>query len=831
MTGRLSFFYLLILFPLTVKAQQGVIRGGKTVGSGNAATGNTYAIIIGISDYKSVPDLKFAHKDALAFQALLQSQSGENVPKENIEIFINDKATKNNVADAISQVVKKVKSGDRIWFFFAGHGDMEDYTQVENGLLLLYNSPNGNYFGMKDDVLEIIDLKRYLSPLSLKGVELIFVLDACHAGNLSGGIQGLQQTASALATSWGKEYKILSCQPDQLSEESEAWGGGRGLFSLHFEEGVKGLADENMDGKITLFELQKYVQSNVAKYSEYKQIPLITGDLNKSFFKVNPEILAALKKEKELNFPRLAAVNIKGMEQKYLDSLSPEGHKIWQSFSQNIEKRNLILPKEQNAMKDYRKFEKLFPKSQLTHIMRRELAAALNSRFDSIVIPLLEGKSSSSNREECALAAIELDSCMRLLGKAHFMYKNLEARKLYMEAQSLTWALSENEYNFYWIPKVERALKLLQQSAALEPNASYTILDLGIHHYYLGDFGKAQQYFERYLKLIPKSIYARYNLAETYTNLKLYDKAEELLLSLQNESNDMQRKLIFQERLLQVYIKQKNREKAEEIVNRMISDEEISVVSEGYFKKGFIFFQQKNYDSAVFYYHLTRRLMHGNCISCDNNIGFVYFLKGQYDSARKYYQSALKLDSNYAHSLFNLGVVEEKEGNIKEAFQLFNKASDVAPVSEEGFLEDFTLYLGKTYHSLNPQADKNFREKIFNIQLSYFSYVSLLYLYLRYISKPDVKVIEKNFRNLFSFKNNIQYTWYHYACYKSLMKDKNGALAGLKKALDEGYNGYYELMCDADLDYIRNDIRFTSLIKKYFPEHNPSDINPAIWKK
>ena len=138
---------------------------------------------------------------------------------------------------------------------------------------------------MNDDVLEILDLKRYLSPLAQKGIEMIFIVDACHSGNLNGGVQGVQKTASALASSWGREYKILSCQPNQLSLESAEWGGGRGLFSIQMEEWIKGLADTDNDGKITMFELQSYIQANVAKFSEFKQIPLITGDLSKSFFK------------------------------------------------------------------------------------------------------------------------------------------------------------------------------------------------------------------------------------------------------------------------------------------------------------------------------------------------------------------------------------------------------------------------------------------------------------------------------------------------------------------------------------------------------------------
>lgn len=101
--------------------------------------------------------------------------------------------------------------------------------------------------------------------------------------------------------------------------------------------------------------------------------------------------------------------------------------------------------------------------------MRRNLAAALNQRFDSIVSPLLRGETSFSTRDMCYYASMELDSCMQLLGELHYMYQNLKARKLYMEAMSYTWALNDNEFNFTWRPVVDKSTKLLEASAEPSP--------------------------------------------------------------------------------------------------------------------------------------------------------------------------------------------------------------------------------------------------------------------------------------------------------------------------------------------------------------------------
>ncbi|RYY82989.1 MAG: caspase family protein, partial [Chitinophagaceae bacterium] len=484
------FFLLLALAGIAAcAAAQPTERGIAPSKTAAPVKGNTYAIIVGISDYKQVSKLRYAHRDAQAFEDYLLSEAGGRVPKANVETFLNERATRSNIADAISQVIRKAGQGDRVYFFFAGHGDMEDYTQVENGLLLLYDSPNGNYFGMNDDVLQILDLKRYLSALpERKGADVLFIIDACHAGNLAGGVQGSKQTGAALLASWGKEFKILSCQPNQLSVEDTVWGGGRGLFSYVFEEAVKGMADEDGNGEVSVFELESYLKSNVAKFSERRQIPVVTGDPERSFFRVNPPTLAALRKLKEQNVPMLATTKGRAVGGPSPDSLNPAARRIYDDFQRRLSGRALVWPLDTNALRDYRTFSKLEPNSELTAEMRRALAAALNIRFNDIVAPQLRGETSISTKDECYYAAMELDSCLGLLGNDHYLYANLQARKLYMDAMALTWAINEDEYNVGQQGTVEEAIQLLEQSARLESNVAYTYSALGMLYYLLNDF-------------------------------------------------------------------------------------------------------------------------------------------------------------------------------------------------------------------------------------------------------------------------------------------------------------------------------------------------------
>lgn len=791
-------------------------RGFKKAGDTATAKGNIYAIIVGISDYKLVPDLQYAHKDAQSFESFLLSEGGGKVPATNIETFLNENATRTNVGDAISVLARKAKPGDRVYFFFAGHGDMEDLTQIENGLLLLHNSPNGNYFGMNDDVLEILDLKRYLSPLAQRGIEMIFIVDACHSGNLKGGVEGVQQTASALTAAWGKEYKILSCQPNQLSLESSEWGGGRGLFSLQLEEGLKGLADMDNNGTVSMFELQSYIQSNVAKYSEGKQIPLVTGDLSKPISKVNPTILAALKLEKAKNYPILASANTKGNDDKYVDSLDPAGKKLYASFKSNIAEKRLVAPIDTNAFRDYRLFEKKYPASPLVVQMRRNLAAVLNEKFNGIVSPLLKGQRSYSSREECGLVAIELDSSMQLLGSQHYMYTNIKARKLFMDAMALSWALSENEYNAYMKPAVETSVKLLEQSEQLEPNAAYTLDALGVRYIFLYENDKATKAFQKYLDLRPNDLMARYTLGITYANLKMYDNAEKIFEELLKENPGW---LDVGVKLSDVYLNNKKSKNALAIINAII-DTSTLYKGNGYFFKGVYYSRSSMTDSAIYYYNLAKKEM-GACDICDNNIGHNYFVNNQLDSAKKYFRRLLEADSLNVFANFNMGTIEVLEGDIGRAFQSFVKSAVYAPAFMEGYVNNLQLYFGKTYTATDVKEFKQFKETQYIFNMQYLSYLSILYGYMR-----DSAMLNKGtgvqyfFDQAFVYKQHDVYTWYHHACYKSLIKDKQAALASLENALRLGYGNYFTLLYDGDLAFVRTAPEFKNLLKKYFPKES-----------
>jgi uncharacterized caspase-like protein len=235
---------------------------------------NTYALIVGISQYKEMPALQYADRDALTFAEFVK---GQGAAEEQVKVFLNEEATRLNIVDELYNLSKKAKAGDRFYFYFGGHGDLEAQIAYHNSLLLLYGSLRKNYF-QGQEFLQLSELRSWLGTLAQKKVQVVFIADACHSGGLIGGKEGLSKTQQALQESWAGVTKILSSQSNEYSLEGKQWGGGRGLFSYHLVNGLKGKADANKNKQVSLGELEQYLKTNVVKEAAPNvQTPLIQG--------------------------------------------------------------------------------------------------------------------------------------------------------------------------------------------------------------------------------------------------------------------------------------------------------------------------------------------------------------------------------------------------------------------------------------------------------------------------------------------------------------------------------------------------------------------------
>lgn len=536
---------ILTTLALFVQGQRGATLSNEDL----PFRGTVHALIIGISDYRYVQDLRFADRDARAFREYLLRHSRPAADSQHIELFVNDKATRIPVCDAISSLVRRAQPGDRVYFYFAGHGDIEDLTQSENGLLLLHDSPVEGYFGMTDGVLQVNQIADYFGKLASKGVEVFYVIDACHSGKLRGGEPGKAHTSAAVQRVLATHATLmLSCDADQLSLESESWGGGRGLFSWYLEDGLLGLAEVDSDDQVSLLELEQYVKRNTYLASEKRQTPVFLGKQDRVINWVDAHYRDSLSRMRRESYPAYAEVNYKGSEHRYLDAMDSFGRALYLQCEQRTEEGVLMNRDQENACQLFRRFLQGYPNNYLGALLRRKLVARLNQPFDSIVRPVMLGKRPRLSVNQLKRAAESLDSCIALLDASHYMYRHFLSRRHCLEAVERALPVDINNYGAMERETMHYALNQLHRSRSLEPNASYVYFWLGLYHQTMHSPDSALVYFGEFLRLIPNSALAHNLIGISLGDNRQYEasvKAFERALVLDPESFEPRNNLAY----------------------------------------------------------------------------------------------------------------------------------------------------------------------------------------------------------------------------------------------------------------------------------------------
>jgi tetratricopeptide (TPR) repeat protein len=76
-------------------------------------------------------------------------------------------------------------------------------------------------------------------------------------------------------------------------------------------------------------------------------------------------------------------------------------------------------------------------------------------------------------------------------------------------------------------------------------------------------------------------------------------------------------------------------------------------------------------------------------------MGLSYRQLGRFDEARSYFQQGLKIDPRNPSCLFNMGYIEERQGNHQAAEQLFQETLRAKPDHAEALLELANLRIAK----------------------------------------------------------------------------------------------------------------------------------------
>lgn len=296
----------------------------------------TYAIVLGVSDYPKLPrikELKYADDDAIMISDYLNEES-----KVEIQLYLNEEVTNpRRLGMIINHTLNhRAITGERVIIYFAGHGDI---NTSEEGYLLLHNftKPSQDSWAFLD-ALNISVLKDVIKDADKKGVEVIFIVDACKSGHSEIEVN----LHNVIANVSNNSVMMLSSKGDQLSNESAKYkdekSEGHGVFTYFLVNGLKGLADTDKNGIILFGELKRYVEKNVADETDYGQEPVFEGRGNHEIAVVNYEKRKDAEDQEGIRIPVSNSLTSSRGDTDILKSKSLKCQSLYQEFKKQLEK-------------------------------------------------------------------------------------------------------------------------------------------------------------------------------------------------------------------------------------------------------------------------------------------------------------------------------------------------------------------------------------------------------------------------------------------------------------------------------------------------------------
>ena len=250
----------------------------------------THALIIGIGSYRdsSIAPLQFTNSDASAFAAVLADESVCGVPAENIRLLVDEAATLLEIKKAISGwLAKRAEADSTAIIFWAGHGDVEPdplgrSTDGIANYLLPYDVDRENLFA---SALSREEFERLIGTVRSK--RRVVFMDACHSGGVA--MQGSRKVGVGYSRDFFETIAqgsgsmvIAAAEHNQLSWEDATLG--HGVFTYHLLEALRGKADSDGDGRVTMNEVYEYlkrsVPESVRRLGKGEQRPVLSSQVS-----------------------------------------------------------------------------------------------------------------------------------------------------------------------------------------------------------------------------------------------------------------------------------------------------------------------------------------------------------------------------------------------------------------------------------------------------------------------------------------------------------------------------------------------------------------------
>jgi protein O-mannosyl-transferase len=490
--------------------------------STNAPQGTVYALIVGVSDYQykdTYDPLQYADIDGRNFYHYLVSSKGGNVKKENIDTLFNDQATQSSILIKIEDYIEKLKKDDIFYFYFSGHGDA---VNAEFTVLLPYDAPPSrgkkekNHYRTGMGVVQVSTLKNMFKDIKLKGAKVIFISDACRTNELAGGVEGGNDLFKRIMEEDAGEVRLTSCSANQVSYEGVQWGGGRGLFSFYLVNGLKGLADKNNDGNVTLRELDRYLQDMVEEqtYDQEtgmaKQVPQVSCSFSNCetivLNVVDPKNKQKLFNEMERSVVPTDLIAGRGKGVQLSSSMRALGkEEIYRAFTECVRKGQLIGESSAHHI-----YLEVLKDPSIPDELKKEFRNLLCNNLLNDVNKVINRYLNASDNHKIYTTEYFLNAHNKLQ-----LYKEISPTYHYNKLITDVNLLFLKGHSYYTSPKtydVLEGLAKIDSAVALNPEAAYLYNVKGIFHQQLKQYREADKAFRKANELAPNWLYPVINI-------------------------------------------------------------------------------------------------------------------------------------------------------------------------------------------------------------------------------------------------------------------------------------------------------------------------------
>jgi tetratricopeptide (TPR) repeat protein len=680
----------------------------------------TFAMIMGISNYKYVRPLTYADKDAEMFRDYLKSPAAGKISEDNIFMLLNAQALLANFYTKGFQWLKakKLQKGDRLFIYLAGHGDAIDEDQF---FYLAYDcNPAGdknNY--LVGGTIQLFNLKKKIATETAKGVEVFFIMDACRSNELPGGAEGQNFLNAAISEKRAGEIIMLATGAGQESLEDASIGNGHGLFTYYLVDGLSGMADSTgtPDYKITLEEIQKYVAKNVPEVAQQrfkrKQDPFFCCNENSEKV-VSIVDTAYLKKwlaAKRLqtrgpgnSFVSSRSFKTRGLNFNPGDSVLLETYNLF-----NVAVKNSRLTGKASAEYYYELMEKQFPGNSYTVDAQSTLAVEFINFAQNKINLYLDCRDAASIQKLRAQIDDE-DKSDEITASLDRMEK-VSRQEFYEVGNMLEKAISfimpddpdfaktlEGKMYFFkargyfgrgrQLVDIKKAFEFAYTAYASDKNASYILNTISSLHLDNNRIDSSIFYAKKAIAAAPKWRYPYVTLAFAYKTQNKPDSA------------------------IKYYRK---------------SFEIDPDNADAYVDLGHYYYSMSKGDSAIAYYEKALQLEPNN-IYASNNIGWVNYGRKKYDQAISYFKKSIKADPKFINAynglsktFFELKQYDSARIYYSKAFANYQDKS-IVNVYIGNFYRDLKEYdSAKVYYRMASLLDPSYEEAYNNLGRSSFA--------------------------------------------------------------------------------------------------------------